>query len=104
MTNDQHMGDDGMPITMVTWFMVLALIGTDMLINLLEKKKMKTSDGKLAQDRRQFSYTYHIPERRSGHAMAQSDRRLQTDRRHFSYASHLPERRSGADRRLGKDQ
>ena len=64
-----------------------------MLINLLNKKKMIKPDRRLEQDRRHFSYTYHIPERRSDHEMKKSDRRLERDRRRFSYAYHVPERR-----------
>ena len=31
-------------------------------------------------------------------------RRLGTDRREFSYTSHIPERRSGKERRSGSDR
>ncbi|MFO7559912.1 MAG: hypothetical protein R6X10_13845 [Desulfobacterales bacterium] len=31
-------------------------------------------------------------------------RRSETDRRQFSYTSYIPERRSGVDRRSGKDR
>jgi hypothetical protein len=45
-------------------------------------------------ERRLFSYTDFIPERRSG-----IDRRDAFERRHFSYSGFIPERRSGTDRR-----
>jgi hypothetical protein len=99
-----RMGGDGMPITTVTWLLLFSLIGTDILINLLDKKKIKTPDRRLAKDRRHFSYTYHIPERRSGHEVRKIDRRLEKDRRHFKYTNHIPDRRSGSDRRLSTNK
>jgi hypothetical protein len=45
-------------------------------------------------ERRLFSYTDIIPERRSG-----QDRRDIFERRQFSYSDFIPERRSGRDRR-----
>jgi hypothetical protein len=45
-------------------------------------------------ERRLFSYTNFIPERRSG-----QDRRDIFERRQFSYTGFIPERRSGKDRR-----
>jgi hypothetical protein len=47
-----------------------------------------------AFERRLFSYTDFIPERRSGR-----DRRDVLERRQFSYSNFIPERRSGRDRR-----
>ena len=92
-----------MPITTISWLMILSLIGTDIMINIIEKRKMKKSNEQLEKDRRQFSYTHHIPERRSIYKLKTSDRRLEQDRRHFSYANHFPERRSGGDRRSDTD-
>jgi hypothetical protein len=60
-----------MPITSVTWLMILALIGTDLLINLLVKMGRKEQIGTLKNDRRYFSHANHIPKSRSG-----ADRRL----------------------------
>ncbi len=91
-----------MPITTVTWLMIMSLIGTDIMIKMLENKKIKKSDRRLAKDRRHFSYTYHIPERRSGHEIRKSHRRLEKDRRLFTYANHIPDRRFGSDRRLSQ--
>jgi hypothetical protein len=92
-----------MPITTISWLMILSLIGTDIMINIFENRKSKKSNEQLEEDRRQFSYTHHIPERRSGYKVKKSDRRLEQDRRHFSYANHFPERRSGGDRRSDTD-
>ena len=89
-----------MQITMVNWIMTLSLIGTFILLNTLENKKIKKSYRRLATDRRYFSYTHHIPERRSDYEMQKSDRRLEIDRRHFSFDAHIPERRATDDRRL----
>jgi len=89
-----------MQITTVTWIMALSLIGTQILLNILESRQIKKSVRRLAKDRRHFSYTYHIPERRTRHEIKKSERRFEKDRRHFSYATHIPERRSGDDRRL----
>ena len=36
--------------------------------------------------------------------MDNGGRRSGTDLRHFSYSAHVPERRSGQDRRSGKDR
>jgi len=36
--------------------------------------------------------------------MKKGGRRLTTERRHFSYSYHMPERRSGEDRREGSDR
>ncbi len=36
--------------------------------------------------------------------MAKVDRRSGKDRRQFSYTAHIPERRSGTDRRKGKNE
>ena len=33
-----------------------------------------------------------------------SDRRCELERRQYSYSSHIPERRSGKDRRSGEDR
>lgn len=60
-----------MPITIVTWIMTLGLIATYILLNIYQNKKANKSDRRLEVDRRYFSYTCHIPERRSG-----LDRRL----------------------------
>ena len=92
-----------MPITAVTWIMTISLIGTFILLNILENKKIKESYKRMERDRRYFSYTYHIPERRTGYEMQKSERRLEMDRRRFSYASHIPERRSIADRRFSQN-
>ncbi len=35
---------------------------------------------------------------------SERDRRTGLDRRHFSYTDHIPERRSGQDRRTGVDR
>lgn len=77
-----------MPITTVTWIMMLSFVGTSILLNIFENKKMKNIDGKLEVDRRHFSYDAHIPERR-----------LEVDRRQFSYDAYIPERRFYGDRR-----
>jgi len=92
-----------MPITTVTWIMIISLIGTFVLLNILENKKIKESVKRMEKDRRYFSYTYHIPERRLGYELQKSERRLEKDRRRFSYATHIPERRAGDDRRLGQN-
>jgi len=92
-----------MPITTISWLMILSLIGTDIMINIIENRKNRKSNAQLEKDRRQFSYTHHIPERRSIYKMKKSDRRMEQDRRHFTYANHIPERRSGGDRRSGTD-
>ena len=92
-----------MPITTVTWIMTISLIGTSILLNILENKRIKESDKRMERNRRYFSYTYHIPERRSGYEMKKSERRLEKDRRRFSYAIHIPERRSIADRRFSQN-
>ena len=89
-----------MQITMVNWIMTLSLIGTFILLNIFENKKIKKSYRRLANDRRHFSYTYHIPERRSGHEIKKHNKRVEKDRRHFSYDAHIPERRATDDRRL----
>jgi len=88
-----------MPITTISWLMLLSLIGTDIMINIFENKRAKKADRRLEKDRCHVYYTHHIPERRSGYEMKASDRRLEQDRRHFSYANHIPERRTGSDRR-----
>ena len=56
--------------------------------------KCMPEERSIATDRRLFSYTGIIPERRSGF-----DRRDPMDRRQFSYTNFIPERRSGKDRR-----
>ena len=38
------------------------------------------------------------------HLMAKGDRRSGKDRRRFSYTAYIPERRSGKDRRSGKNR
>ena len=91
-----------MQITTVTWIMTLSLIVTYILLTILENKKIQKSAMRVGKDRRYFTYTRHLPERRSGHEMRMSDRRFEKDRRYFTYASHIPERRSGTDRRLGQ--
>lgn len=63
-----------MPITTISWLMILSLIGTDIMINIFKNKKTKKADRRLEKDRRHFSYTHHIPERRSVF-----DRRLSTN-------------------------
>ena len=78
-----------MPITTVTWIMMLSLVETTILLNIFEKKNMDQTDRKLEVDRRQFSYDAHIPERR-----------LELDRRHFSYDTYIPERRMDVNSRL----
>lgn len=50
-------------------------------------------------DRRRFSYSGHIPERRSG-----EDRRIDLDRRMGIDRRCDPDRRSGIDRRTGRAQ
>lgn len=60
-----------MPITTVTWIMMLSLVVTFILLNIFENKKTN-----------------------------QTDKRIEIDRRHFSYDAYIPERRSGGDRRL----
>lgn len=45
-----------------------------------------------------MSYTRLYAERR------ENDRRSGIDRRRFSYSEHIPERRSGIDRRTGMDR
>ena len=89
-----------MQITMVNWIMTLSLIGTFILLNIFENRKIEESNRRLEKDRRHFSYTNYIPERRSDYEMQKSDRRLEIDRRHFSYDAHIPERRATDDRRL----
>ena len=81
--------EDSMPIMTVTWIMILSLVGTLILLNIFENKKMKNTDRKFEVDRRHFSYDAYIPERR-----------LDVDRRHFSYDTYIPERRVRDDRRL----
>ena len=80
---------DRMPIMTVTWIMIMSLVGTLILRNIFENKKMNNTDRKLEVNRRHFSYDAYIPERR-----------LDVDRRHFSYDACIPERRVGGDRRL----
>ena len=92
-----------MPITTVTWIMTLSLVMTFILLNIFENKRIKESVKRMERDRRYFSYTYHIPERRSGYEMQKSERRLEKDRRYFSYAIHIPERRSDAERRFSQN-
>lgn len=89
-----------MSISIVTWIMMLSLVVTYILLNIFENKKTKQPERRMEVDRRHFSYTHHIPERRSGLEMKKSDRRIEKDRRYFSYGAHIPERRSGDDRRL----
>ena len=55
-----------MSISIVMWIMMLSLVVTYILLNILENKKMKKPDRRLAKDRRHFTYASHIPERRSG--------------------------------------
>jgi hypothetical protein len=54
-------------------------------------------------ERRQFSYTAYIPERRSGDDLIKDNEESRTgiERRRFSYTAYIPERRSGKDRRKG---
>jgi len=92
-----------MPITIVAWIMTLSLVMTFILMNIFENKRIKDSVKRMERDRRYFSYTYHIPERRTGYEMQKSERRLEKDRRYFSYAIHIPERRSIADRRFSQN-
>lgn len=66
-----------MPITIISWIMVVSLIMTYIILNVLENRRMKK------------------PEERF-----EKDRRMENDRRYFTYATHNPERRSGTDRRL----
>jgi hypothetical protein len=54
----------------------------------------KRGKQRTAFERRLFSYTDFIPERRTG-----QDRRDVFERRQFSYSDFIPERRSGRDRR-----
>ena len=60
-----------MSISIVTLIMMLSLVVTYILLNIFGNKKMKRSDRRIERDRRDFTYTYHLPERRSG-----NDRRL----------------------------
>ena len=60
-----------MPITTVTWIMMLSLVVTYILLNIFGNKKMKETDRRLEVDRRQFLYDAYIPERR-----VSGDRRL----------------------------
>jgi hypothetical protein len=62
---------DSMPITTVTWIMMLSLVVTYILLNIFGNKKMNQPDKRVEIERRYFSYDVHIPERRSG-----DDRRL----------------------------
>ena len=64
-----------MPITIVTWIMMLSLVVTYILLNIFGNKKMNQSDKRVEIDRRHFSYDAHILERRSG-----DDRRLSYNR------------------------
>jgi hypothetical protein len=89
-----------MPISIVMWIMMMSLVVTYILLNVIENKKLMNADGHLEKGRRNFTYTHHIPERRSDNEMKMSDRRFENDRRHFTYDTHIPERRSGSDRRL----
>ena len=38
------MGNYGMPITSVTWMMIIALVGTNVLLNLFESKYRNNSE------------------------------------------------------------
>jgi hypothetical protein len=60
-----------MPITTVTWIMMLSLVVTFILLNILENRRMKDTNRRLEVDRRHFSYDAYIPERR-----VSGDRRL----------------------------
>ena len=91
-----------MQITAVNWIMTLSLIGTFILLNIYENRKIEESNRRLEKDRHHLSYTNYIPERRSGYEMQKSDRRLEIDRRHFSYDAHIPERRATDYRRLSR--
>ncbi len=98
---------DSMPIMTVTWIMILSLVGTLILRNIFENKKMNNTDRKLEVDRRQFSYDAYIPERRLdvdrrhfSYDICIPERRLAVDRRHFSYDTYIPERRVSGDRKL----
>jgi hypothetical protein len=79
--------------------MVFSLILTYVVLNVIENRKVVKSGIRVEKDRRNFTYSRHIPERRSGHEMRISDRRFEKDRRYFTYATHIPERRTGTDRR-----
>ena len=96
-----------MPIMTVTWIMILSLVGTLILLNIFENKKMNNTDRKLEVDRRQFSFDAYIPERRLdvdrrpfSYDTCIPERRLDVDRRPFSYDTYVPERRVSGDRRL----
>lgn len=88
-----------MPIAIINWIMVVSLILTHIILKVLENRKIKLTEERLEKDRRNFTYTRYIPERRSERDMRMSDRRFEKDRRYFTYATHIPERRSGTDRR-----
>jgi len=64
-----------MPISTVTWIMTLSLVGTFMLLNIFENKKMNAPERRLESDRRRFLYDAYILERRSD-----NDRRLNKGR------------------------
>ena len=49
-----------MPITTITWLMVLSLIGTDILIRLLENYSKKKPDKLSKKARQHFSYAYRM--------------------------------------------
>jgi len=63
-----------MPITTVAWIMMLILVVTYTLLNIFENKKMDKAGRRKEKDRRHFSYSVHIPERRSD-----NDRRINND-------------------------
>ena len=55
-----------MPIVMLNWIMIVILISTFIFLDVPDKAKSEKPDRRLEKDRRYFSYSRHIPERRSG--------------------------------------
>jgi len=55
-----------MPITTVTWLMTAALAMTYIMLISMNNRIKYHPERRVENDRRQFSYDRHIPERRSG--------------------------------------
>lgn len=54
-----------MPIVIINWIMIIGLISTYIGLNIPDKTQTEIPDRRLEKDRRHFSYSLHIPERRT---------------------------------------
>lgn len=82
-------------IKLKTKHVVLSALGVETLRSRLEKNRSSVVSGNRAKFKRKIKKGYFRPSTPPEF----DDRRLEPDRRHFSYTYYVPERRSGAERR-----